>query len=138
MIPVIADTGPIVALLDGSDSHHSWARECFKHLTPPLATCEAVLCEAYFILQRFPPGKRTLLTMISGGAFSLPFRISDHLSDIAKLLAKYNDTPMNFADACLLRMAETSTNQKVWTVDSDFKIYRLNSRRIVPVLAPWS
>jgi predicted nucleic acid-binding protein len=76
--------------------------------------------------------------MISGGAFSLPFRASDHLSDIAKLLAKYNDTPMDFADACLLRMAETTTNQKVWTVDSDFKIYRLNSRRIVPVLAPWS
>lgn len=138
MTSVIVDTGPIVALLDGSDSHHSWARECFRHLAPPLATCEAVLCEAYFILQRFPPGRQTLLAMIAGGAFSLPFRVGDHLPDITKLLAKYSDTPMDFADACLLRMAETSRDHKVWTVDSDFKIYRLNNRRVVPVLAPWS
>ncbi|MES2923849.1 MAG: PIN domain-containing protein [Verrucomicrobiota bacterium] len=138
MTAVIADTGPIVALLDGSDSHHSWARECFRHLAPPLATCEAVLCEAYFLLQRFPPGKRTLLKMISGGAFSLPFRAGDHLPDIAKLLVKYDDTPMDFANACLVQMAETSKAPKVWTIDSDFKIYRLNNRRVVPVLAPWS
>jgi predicted nucleic acid-binding protein len=138
MTSVIADTGPIVALLDGSDSHHSWARECFRHLAPPLATCEAVLCEAYFILQRFPPGKRTLIRMISGGAFSLPFRVGDHLPDIAKLLVKYSDTPMDFADACLLRMAEIASGPKVWTIDSDFKIYRLNNRCVVPLLAPWS
>lgn len=138
MTSVIADTGPIVALLDSSDSHHSWVRERFRHLAPPLATCEAVLCEAYFLLQRFPPGERTLLKMISGGAFSLPFRVGDHLPEIEKLLVKSSDTPMDFADACLLRMAETSGVPKVWTINADFKIYRLDNRRVVPVLAPWS
>ncbi len=136
MTAVITDTGPIVALLDGSDSHHSWARECFRHLAPPLATCEAVLCEAYFLLQRFPPGERTLLKMISGGAFSLPFRVGDHLPDIAKLLVKYDDTPMDFADACLVRMAETHDPATVFTLDSDFTIYRKARRRVIPLLRP--
>ena len=135
---MIVDTGPIVALLDESDAHHSWALKCFKNLKPPLLTCEAVLCEAFFLLQRFPPAKSTLLTMIARGSFTLPLNFNDHLRDIPKLLEKYHDTPMDFADACLVRMAETTRDTKVWTIDSDFKIYRLSNRRIVPVLAPWS
>jgi predicted nucleic acid-binding protein len=138
MNPVIAETGPIVALLDRSHRHHSWSRECFRHLAPALATCEAVLCEVHFLRRRFPPGKRTLLKMISGGAFCLPFQVGNHLEDLAMLLVKYEDTPMDFADACLVQMAETSREAKVWTIDSDFKIYRLSNRRVVPVLAPWS
>jgi uncharacterized protein len=135
---MIVDTGPIVALLDESDAHNSWARECFKSLTPPLLTCEAVLCEAFFLLQRYPPGKSMLVKMISRGSFTLPIDFNDHLPDIAKLLEKYADTPMDFADACLVRMAETTRDSKVWTIDSDFRIYRLSNRRIVPVLAPWN
>lgn len=138
MTSVITDTGPIVALLNESDAHHSWARECFKTLEPPLISCEAVLYEAFFLLQRFPPGKRMLLRMIAGGAFTLQFRLNDHMTEIAKLLEKYDDTPMDFADACLVRMAENSKHTKIWTIDSDFKIYRLGNRRVVPVLAPWS
>jgi predicted nucleic acid-binding protein len=138
MTSVIADTGPIVALLDESDTHHPWARECFKHLAPPLLSCEAVLCEAFFLLRRFPPGKRTLLRMVSGRAFSLLPSMTDQLPDIAKLLVKYDDTPMDFADACLVRMAEITREPKIWTIDSDLKIYRRHNRQIVPVLAPWS
>jgi predicted nucleic acid-binding protein len=138
MTSVIADTGPIVALLNESDAHHSWARECFKTLEPPLISCEAVLSEALFLLQRFPRGKRMLLKMISGGAFSLPFRLTEHLSETTKLLEKYHDTPMDCADACLVRMAETSKDTKIWTIDSDFKIYRLSNRRVIPTLAPWN
>lgn len=135
---MIADTGPIVALLDESDAHHSWAIKCFKNLRPPLFTCEAVLCEAFFLLRRFPPGQHTLLTMLSRGSFTLPFNLSDHLPEITKLLKKYHDTPMDFADACLVRMVETSKETKVWTIDSDFRVYRLSNRRVVPLLAPWS
>ena len=138
MTPVLADTGPIVALLDESDSHHPWARQCFKHLAPPLLTCEAVLCEALFLLRRFRPGRRQLLRMISGGTVSIDPCLGHRLPDIAELLEKYDDIPMDFADACLLRMAEDSRHTKVWTIDSDFRTYRLSNRRVVPVLAPWT
>jgi hypothetical protein len=37
---VLADTGPIVAYLNGRDRHHAWAVGVFKQLRPPLLTCE--------------------------------------------------------------------------------------------------
>jgi predicted nucleic acid-binding protein len=48
---VLADTGPIVAYLNGRDTHHAWSVSVFKELKPPLLTCEAVLSEAAFLLQ---------------------------------------------------------------------------------------
>ncbi|MBK1826786.1 type II toxin-antitoxin system VapC family toxin [Haloferula rosea] len=138
MNSLIADTGPIVALLNPSDAHHAWAKECFKALDPPLLTCDAVLCEAFFLLRRFTPGKRVLLKMMAGGGFTLQRPAEEPLDRVAKLLQKYEDTPMDFADACLVDMVETHRETKVWTVDSDFRVYRLSNRRMVPVLAPWS
>ena len=44
----IADTGPLVALLNRRDGHHEWAMEAFDRAEKPLLTCEAVLAEAAF------------------------------------------------------------------------------------------
>jgi len=40
-------------------------------------------------------------------------------------------------DACLLRLSEVHGAARVWTTDSDFKVYRRLGRQVVPVLAPW-
>jgi len=138
MTATIADTGSIVALLNRKDSHHDWALACFRSFRPPLLTCEAVLSEAWHLLRRLPKSRTLLAAMLSQGVFDSSFRFCSAQSETLALLEKYRDTPMDFADACLLRMAETSRGAKVWTIDSDFKIYRLNNRRVVPVLAPWS
>jgi hypothetical protein len=42
---MIADTGPLVALLNRREQHHEWAREQFSLVRPPLWTCEVVLSE---------------------------------------------------------------------------------------------
>ena len=55
---VLADTGPIVAYLNGRDRYHAWAVAVFKQLRPPLLTCEAVLSEAVFLLRSAPGGRR--------------------------------------------------------------------------------
>ena len=49
---------------------------------------------------------------------------------------RYRNIPMSLADACLLRMAEQITGSVVLTLDSDFKIYRIHDRRLVPVIMP--
>ncbi len=43
---------------------------------------------------------------------------------------------MSLADACLVRMAEQHTQSKVLTLDQDFRIYRKNTRHVIPVLMP--
>jgi predicted nucleic acid-binding protein len=35
---IILDTGPLVALLNGRDTHHDWAKARFAAVKPPLIT----------------------------------------------------------------------------------------------------
>jgi hypothetical protein len=43
---------------------------------------------------------------------------------------------MSLADACLVRMSEVHTRSRVFTIDSDFHIYRRHGRQAIPDLAP--
>ena len=52
------------------------------------------------------------------------------------LLDKYGDVPIDFADASLVRMAEIHAASRVWTVDSDFKVYRRNVRQSISLIFP--
>ncbi len=48
----------------------------------------------------------------------------------------YADLPMSFADACLVRMSEVYEESRVFTVDSDFRVYRQHGTDAVPGLMP--
>ena len=54
MTQTLVDTGPLVALFDGSDAHHEWAKQRFDELHPPLHTCEPVITEAVFLPMMYP------------------------------------------------------------------------------------
>ena len=45
------------------------------------------------------------------------------------LMAKYADVPMSLADATLVSLAEQRNLRRVFTLDSDFSIYRFRGRR---------
>ena len=61
MSPVIADTGPIVALLNARDEYHTWARETLETIDPPLLTCEPVLTEASHLVRKLRGGSEAVL-----------------------------------------------------------------------------
>jgi predicted nucleic acid-binding protein len=44
-------------------------------------------------------------------------------------MSKYRDTPMDLADASLVAAAEALDLARVFTLDSDFQIYRWKGRR---------
>jgi hypothetical protein len=44
------------------------------------------------------------------------------------LMEKYRDIPMDLADATLVAAAETLGLTEVFTLDSDFKVYRIDGR----------
>jgi len=134
---IIADTGALVALLDRSDQHHEWAMLCFKNLRPPLLTCESVLTEAWHLLGHAEISRRALVEMCRSGVVKVAFDLSAELPKVLKLLEKYADTPIDFADACLVQMVEAIGEARVWTVDSDFVVYRRSNRRVIETLAPW-
>lgn len=43
------------------------------------------------------------------------------------LMQKYRDTPMDLADASLVALAETLGATRIFTLDSDFFVYRLEN-----------
>lgn len=134
--PVLLDTGPLVAFINREESKHQWAIEQVRSLEPPFLTCEAVISESLFLLRSARNGGPTLMSMMEEDLIRLAFDLDDHLADVARLIAKYHDTPMSLADACLVRMSELHSNCRIFTLDSDFKRYRRHGRQSIPLIYP--
>lgn len=133
---VLVDTGPLVAALRRRDQHHEWARAHFQAATEPFVTCEAVISECLFLLERAREGKEALCSLLERGIVVVRYSFEDELAETLRLVRRYNDTPMSFADACLVRMAEKGDNSVVFTTDSDFRTYRKNGRQVIPLIIP--
>ena len=134
---VLVDTGPLVASLRLRDRHHGWTRTQLASLRGPLLTCEAVLSEAFFFLQTVPKGHDSLAALIDRGVLEVRFDFQDERDATLRLLRKYSDTPMSFADACMVRMSEIHRDASLLTLDQDFVAYRRNGRERIPLIAPW-
>ncbi len=133
---VIADTGPLVAILDRDDQDHAWAVREGRRLPPKMLSCEAVLSEVHFLTQDLPEAKTRIESWLADGRLELPFSVRDHHSLVHELMARYANVPMSFADACLVRMSELWPDAPVFTLDSDFRVYRRNKREALPLICP--
>ncbi|MCP4493836.1 MAG: PIN domain-containing protein [Gammaproteobacteria bacterium] len=123
---ILIDTGPLVALFNPRDHDHKACRAILETISEPMLTTEAVLTEVMHLLI---PGSRGIEGLMS-------FVMSDYLSPVAlarsdhqqsfTLMNKYNDLPMDFADATLVAIAEKLKISQVFTLDiSDFNAYRI-------------
>ena len=130
---VLLDTGPLVAFLNQRDTYHQWAQDQFDQIAPPLLSCEAVLSEACFLLG---DGSGAVMEMLKRNLISLSFHLEDHAQAVDKLLKKYRSVPMSLAEACLVRMSEVYEASWVFTLDSDFKIFRRKGRQVIPSIMP--
>lgn len=134
---VILDTGPLVALYDARDEHHRWARETMDLLPAAVITCEPVLTEACFLLARGGADPIRILRAVREGVLQPAFELRDEAAALETLMARYADTPMSLADACLVRLAEIHRDCRVLTLDRHFARYRRYGRSVIPLLSPW-
>jgi predicted nucleic acid-binding protein len=130
-VKLIVDTGPLVALLDRKDPYHRWAVETFEELATPYLVCDAVLTEASHLL-----GDSTALRAAwRADELVIGLDTARHRDRICALIDKYE--PMDFADACVVMMAELHHGATVVTVDrKDFSRYRLHGRNAIRTLMP--
>jgi len=133
---ILLDTGPLVAFLNRRDKFHKWAMAQSDQIAPPMLTCEAVVSEACFLLAGTNKGSDLVMQLIQRKIISISFRLNENIQPVRKLLAKYRSVPMSLADACLVRMSELDQSSQVFTLDSDFKLYRKDGRRIIPTIMP--
>ena len=133
---VILDTGVLVAFLMPSDKHHHWAVSSLQATKYPVLTCEAVLTETCFLLQRIQLGREKVLQLVKQEYIKIPFCLSDEIEQIETLMQRYQSVPMSLADACLVRMSETYSQTSILTLDNDFRIYRKNRNQEISVIMP--
>jgi predicted nucleic acid-binding protein len=123
-----------VALLSRRDANHGWAVTKSQQFPPPWSTCEAVVSEAFHLLDTH--GGPALAALLRRRAVFPAFNLNQDLERTLRLIEKYSDTPMSLADACLVRMTETLDDPLLLTTDTDFRIYRRHSRQAVPCVMP--
>jgi predicted nucleic acid-binding protein len=134
--PIILDSSVLAAILRRRDEYHRWASVKVNDIPAPMVTCEAVLSETHFLLRDIPLARRAISKMSENGIFVVAFNYEEQKAFVGRLVEKYADVPMSFADACLVRMSELYPNSAVFTLDSDFKIYRRNGRQPIPLISP--
>ena len=133
---VLLDTGPLVAFLNRRDKFHEWALEHWDQIQPSMLTCEAVISEACFLLAGTDIGVDSVMQMIQRKIVAISFHVAEHIQPVKRLLLKYRSVPMSLADACLVRMSEIHPAGEVFTLDSDFRIYRRHGNKVIPILMP--
>ena len=133
---VLIDTGPLVAMLNRKDRYHAWSKAQIANIEPPLLTCEAVLSEACFLLQRISQGPQTVFKLLQQDLLAVAFQLDREFLQVAALIKRYANVPMSLADACLVRMVELHAQSELLTLDSDFQVYRQNNRQIIPTIIP--
>jgi predicted nucleic acid-binding protein len=133
---VVVDTGPIVALLIAADKHHTWTKEQWSRVRPPMLTCEPVLSEAGFIVKRLSGDPSAVPALVEKGVLKMGFSVQEQAAYVRALMQRYTEVPMSLADACLVRMTELLDDAAVMTFDADFRIYRRSGRNVIPLIAP--
>ena len=133
---VLADSGPLVALLDRSDPHHIACQAALRSIPVPLFTVMPALTEAMYLLSFSRKTQQALLEMVSTRRLRLLPVDEEDIPRIRDLMDKYRDLPMDFADAALVRVAERERLTRVFTIDRrDFSLYRpagIGSFRLIP------
>jgi uncharacterized protein len=128
----LIDANAIVAIVDARDGLHQRCREALDAMRIPLATSAAVLAEAFHLLEAHEV-ESAWRFLTSGMVTLLPIGDAD-ASDLQRLMLKYADRPMDFADATLVRLAEREGLSTILTVDRDFEVYRIGGRKTFRVL----
>ena len=135
-VPVLLDSGCIVALLDRSERHHRRCVDVVRQLEAPLVTCEAVLAESCWLLRALPGAADAVLANVERGVFAVPFRIDRTAAAVRSLMRRYSTLPMDFADACLVHLADELGTARILTLDADFTVYRWRRSRPFENLIP--
>jgi predicted nucleic acid-binding protein len=133
---VIIDTSPLVALINKKDNTHEWAKQQWSQIKAPLLTCESVITESFFLLRNIYGGEAAIIRLIERNVIKIAFDLESEIESLKDLLISYKSVPISLADACLVRMAEVNESSSIFTLDSDFRIYRKNRNQIIDLIIP--
>jgi predicted nucleic acid-binding protein len=131
----LTDASALVALLDPDEKHHARCVEIVGRLQGLLLTTWPAFTEAMYLLGRNKgwPAQNGLWRLVLDGVLAVAQQAPS--AHMASLMEKYRDLPMALADASLIELAEQRDVRQVFSLDSDFRVYRTaagNALELVP------
>jgi uncharacterized protein len=122
---ILVDAGPLVALVNRSDAWHEQCLATSKSFREPFFTVWPAVTEAVFLVRRSLLAQSQILRIVESGEVRFADLDRSDIPRICELMAKYDDLPMDLADAALVRVAERERIRTIFTLDRhDFEIYR--------------
>ncbi|MCH2450315.1 MAG: hypothetical protein MK198_09240 [Gracilimonas sp.] len=135
---VLIDTGPLYAFFDKNDQWHEWSLRQLSQLKPPFITCEAVITETLFLLNRSGIETTPLFKLFNRNLLNIHPVIHNQAGQkqIRIFMENYKNLPASFADSCLMYLSEITSDSRTFTLDTDFTIYRNKKGRPVKLIIP--
>ncbi len=134
---VYLDTGPLVAFFSKRDKYHHWAQDQIRDLDSKLVTCEAVITETLFITNNSPKVIAAIQGMMNDGLLTVEPVLQKSFDEIFRIMTKYEDLPASFADVSLIHLYDQQKESKIFTIDSDFLIYRDTKGKPLNLISPY-
>lgn len=131
---LIVDSGFWVALGSPKDRYFQVAKEALlKYKQFVFISTWPVIIETSHLLQKrvsFEAQQMFLANIEKGGMEVFHLNIQDHLNRSRKLMHKYQDLPMDLADASLVILAEELGHGRILSTDQrDFNAYRWKNHK---------
>jgi predicted nucleic acid-binding protein len=129
-VKAILDTGPWVALIDRSENRHKTCVQWLKNFSGRLYSTEAVLTEVLYLLNFSINAQMAALDfVIESVAEIIPLNL-ESTKKCKKLMQKYSDLPMDYADATIVCLANEIGIKEIVTFDKkDFNIYKFADKK---------
>lgn len=133
---ILVDTGPLVALIDRSERSHARCVSALASASRPMVTTWPVITEAMFLLHDAAgwSAQEPLWGTIELGDLVIHDIDAELRARSRQLMHQYRNVPMSLADATLVALAESLRLRQVFTLDSDFRIYRPLGRGVFEVI----
>jgi uncharacterized protein len=133
----LVDTGPLVALFDkGQNAENRRCVTTYRQIGNPLSTILPCFTEAMYFLLKLNgwPVQQALWQLWERGCLRIHEAHPTEFERMKILMERYRDTPMDLADASLVSAAERLGLRRIFTLDSDFYIYRINDKDAFEVI----
>ena len=133
----LIDTGPFIAYLNRRDPAHESISAAIDGFRGQLATTSTVIGEVMYFVSQTANGPSAFVKLLLASRIQIAdFTQPSQLAVAVELMAKYSDTPMDFADATLVLLAEALGISEIVTLDRrGFSTYRTSTGRAFRLFA---
>lgn len=131
MKSTLIDAGPMIALFDRDDRFHTAIRDFLRIFSGKLVSTWPVLTEVLHMLDFNTQVQIDFLKWIQRGAVEIYEPLNSKVNRFIELTQKYDNVPMDLADASFVIIAEETGIKEIITIDSDYYIYRTAKKEML-------